>query len=147
MFLCLNIFKIFYCMMESLIDAFGAYNERTGKYLACFRRDIDNASVILDIGCGSGIFSRALANKKRLVIALDIQKQSLREFLLPKKLQSLIFRKLNYAYVNMNVSIKYALSLLNKAGFILRKTIKVYHIGIMRLLPIAPSYIFILEKC
>jgi len=36
--------------------------------------------------------------------------------------------------------------MLKNAGFRLEETVKVYHLGIMRLLPIAPAYILITEK-
>jgi len=65
-------------------------------------------------------------------------------FALPKRLQSLIFMKLNYSYVNLTV--KYALSLLQRTRFILRETKKIYHVGIMKLLPWAPSHVFLLQN-
>lgn len=46
----------------------------------------------------------------------------------------------------MKATVKYVLNLLRKKGFSLKKTVKIYHIGIMKLLPVAPSYIFIAEK-
>jgi len=53
---------------------------------------------------------------------------------------------IGYPYINMEVAIKNALSMLQKAGFKPRETVKVYHLGIMKLLPIAPAYIFITGK-
>jgi 2-polyprenyl-3-methyl-5-hydroxy-6-metoxy-1,4-benzoquinol methylase len=47
--------------------------------LSHFKRHVDDAEVIVDIGCGSGAFSKALACEKRLVIALDIAKRLLKE--------------------------------------------------------------------
>lgn len=67
-------------------------------------------------------------------------------FLLPQKIQRLVFRKLEYIYVNMNLTIKGALKLLLSAGFALRKTVKIYHIEVMRLIPWAPAYMFLLQK-
>jgi len=66
--------------------------------------------------------------------------------LLPKRLQSRIFKMIGYPYVNMEVTIKNALSMFQKAGFKLKETIKVYHLGLMKLLPLAPAYIFIAKK-
>ena len=175
----------------------------------------------MDVGCGAGAFSKALACEKRLVIALDIEKRLLKEVqgsyvermcadahnlplrdgsvdcvlsisllehlenpakcveelyrvlkyggtaiiqlpnlqypfephtkwpllcLMPKRLQSRILKMIGYPYINMEVTIKNALSMLQKAGFKLKETVKVYHLGIMKLLPQAPAYIFITRK-
>lgn len=67
-------------------------------------------------------------------------------FLLPKRIQKMVFRKLEYAYVNMDLTVKCALKLLLRAGFTLRKSVKIYHAEIMRLMPWAPAYIFLLQK-
>jgi len=53
---------------------------------------------------------------------------------------------IDYPYVNMEVTIKNTLSMLQKAGFKLKEIVKVYHLGIMKLLPLAPAYIFIAIK-
>ncbi|MEM2240325.1 MAG: hypothetical protein QXL27_08520 [Candidatus Bathyarchaeia archaeon] len=53
---------------------------------------------------------------------------------------------MNYPYVNMDLTIKRALRLLSERGFTLRKIEKIYHVRVMRLIPWAPAYIFILEK-
>jgi len=66
--------------------------------------------------------------------------------LVPKRLQSRILKMIGYPYINMEVIIKNALSMLQKAGFKLKETVKVYHLGIMKLLPQAPAYIFITRK-
>ncbi len=66
--------------------------------------------------------------------------------LLPESFQSKVFKAINYSYVNMKVTIKYALALLYKTGFRIIKTMKVYHVSIMKLLPMSPSYIFIAER-
>jgi len=66
--------------------------------------------------------------------------------LMPKKLQLRILKMIEYPYINMEVTIKNALSMFQKAGFKLKESVKVYHLGIMKLLPIAPVYIFITEK-
>jgi ubiquinone/menaquinone biosynthesis C-methylase UbiE len=55
------------------------YEERTDKYLSCFKQYVDNAKIVVDVGCGTGTFSKALAYGRRLVIALDIQEKLLRE--------------------------------------------------------------------
>jgi hypothetical protein len=64
----------------------------------------------------------------------------------PKRLQSRILKMIGYPYINMEVTIKNALSMLQEAGFKLKETVKVYHLGIMKLLPQAPAYIFITRK-
>ena len=197
------------------------YEERTDKYLSYFKHYVNSARVIVDVGCGAGAFSKALACGKRLVIALDIEEEPLREienshiervcadahhlplkegsvdcvlilsllehlenpekcmkelyrvlrhdgtaiiqlpnlqypfephtkwpllYLLPEKLQSRILEMIGYPYINMKVTIKNTLSMLKKAGFKLKETSKIYHLSIMRLLPLAPAYIFIAEK-
>jgi SAM-dependent methyltransferase len=66
--------------------------------------------------------------------------------LMPRKLQSRILKMIGYPYINMEVTIKNALSMLQKAGFKLKETVKIYHLDIMKLLPIAPAYIFIAIK-
>jgi len=45
---------------------------RTGKYLSYFKHYVDSARMVVDVGCGAGTFSRALACRQRLVIALDV---------------------------------------------------------------------------
>jgi len=217
----LNIFRLFYGMAVGLLSRVRAYEGRTGKYLSHFKRYVDEAEVIVDVGCGSGTFSKALVCEKRLVIALDIEKRLLKEVegsfiermcadahnlplrngsvdcvlsisllehlkdprrsveelyrvlkysgiaiiqlpnlqypfephtkwpllcLMPKSLRSRILKMIGYPYINMEVTIKNALSMLQKAGFKLKETVKVYHLGIMKLLPQAPAYIFIARK-
>jgi len=217
----LNIFKLFYHIVVGLMGRLHVYEERTGKYLSYFKHYVSNARVIVDVGCGAGAFSRALARQGRLVIALDIEERLLREIenpyiekvcadahhlplrdgsvdcvlclsllehlkkpekcveelyrvlkyggtaiiqlpnlqypfephtkwpllcLMPKKLQLRILKMIGYSYINMEVTIKNALSMFQKADFKLKKTMKVYHLDIMKLLPIAPAYIFIFEK-
>jgi len=187
----------------------------------CFRQYIEDTKVVVDVGCGAGAFSKALDNGKRLIVALDIQKELLREIrghniqrvcadahnlpfrtgsidcvlslsliehlreperhveelyrilmcdgmaiiqlpnlqylfephskwpllcLLPEQFQSKVFKTINYPYVNMKVTIKYALNSLYKAGFRIIRVMRVYYLGVMKLLPMAPSYIFIAEK-
>ena len=56
-------------MAVSLLSRLHVYEERMGKYLSCFKHYVDDARVIVDVGCGEGAFSRALACRKRLVIA------------------------------------------------------------------------------
>jgi len=50
------------------------YEERTDKYMGYFKHRVSGMRVILDVGSGRGIFSKVLASKKHLVIALDIEK-------------------------------------------------------------------------
>jgi len=75
----LNIFKLFHCKVVSLMDRLHVYEERTDKYLGYFKQNIDNAEIVVDVGCGTGAFSKALAYGKRLVIAIDIEEGSLRK--------------------------------------------------------------------
>jgi ubiquinone/menaquinone biosynthesis C-methylase UbiE len=75
----LNIFKLFYGVAVGVLSKFRAYEGRTGKYLSHFKHYVDDAEVIVDVGCGAGAFSKALACEKRLVIALDIEKRLLKE--------------------------------------------------------------------
>jgi len=65
---------------------------------------------------------------------------------MPKRLQSRILKMIGCPYINMEVTIKNALSMLQNAGFKLKETVKIYHLDIMKLLPIAPAYIFIAIK-
>ena len=65
---------------------------------------------------------------------------------MPKRVQSRILKMMNYAYINFDVTVKNTLLMLQKSGFELMKTVKVYHLGIMKLLPSAPAYIFIARK-
>ena len=74
----MNIFKLLYRIVVG-IDKLHVYEGRTGKYLSHFKRYVDDAEVIVDLGCGGGVFSKALACEKRLVIALDIEKKMLKE--------------------------------------------------------------------
>ena len=76
----LNIFKLFYRKVVGLMDRLHIYEERTGKYVGCFKRYVDNARILLDVGCGPGAFSEALAYGERLVVALDIDREVLRKF-------------------------------------------------------------------
>jgi ubiquinone/menaquinone biosynthesis C-methylase UbiE len=217
----LNVFKLFYHIVVGSMGRLHVYEERTGKYLSYFKRYVGNAKVIVDVGCGAGAFSKALARQERLVIAIDVEKRLLREIenpyiekvcadahrlplrdgsadcvlclsllehlkspekcveelyrvlkyggtaiiqlpnlqypfephtkwpllcLMPKRLQSRILEMIGYPYINMEVTIKNALSTLQRAGFKPRETVKVYHLGIMKLLPIAPAYILMTEK-
>jgi len=75
----LNIFKLFYRIAVSLLDKLQVYRRRTDKYLNHFKHYVGDAGVIVDVGCGEGVFSRALACQGRLVIALDLEIRSLRE--------------------------------------------------------------------
>jgi hypothetical protein len=47
----------------------------------------------------------------------------------------------------MSVTVNQALGLLLNEGLRLDKSLKLYHLKVMKLLPIAPSYMFILKKC
>jgi len=68
-------------------------------------------------------------------------------FIFPRKIQLLIFKSLNCPFVNMKVNLKKILLLLQEEKFRIREIKKVYHLNIMKLLLIAPSYIIISEKC
>ena len=79
----MNIFKLFYRKAVGLMDRLHVYEERTGKYVDYFKRYVDDVKIIVDIGCGEGAFSKALADGKRLVIALDIDEGALRRIKSP----------------------------------------------------------------
>jgi ubiquinone/menaquinone biosynthesis C-methylase UbiE len=76
----LNIFKLFYGKVVGLLDKLHIYEERTGKYLNYFKHYVDDARMVVDVGCGTGVFSKALASWERLIIALDIESRLLRGF-------------------------------------------------------------------
>jgi len=44
-----------------------------------------------------------------------------------------------YPYMNMEVTVKNILSMLENVGFKMREIVKVYHLGVMKLLPLAPA--------
>lgn len=66
--------------------------------------------------------------------------------LFPKSFQYKVFKKLNYGHVNMELTVNYTLRLFKRIGFELRRRAKLYYLSLMKALPVAPSYIFILEK-
>ena len=217
----MNIFELFYRIVVGLMGKLHVYEERRDKYLSYFKHYVNSARIVVDVGCGAGTFSKALAHRQRLVIALDVERRLLKEIenpyierlcadahhlplregsvdciltlsllehlekpekcakelyrvlryggtaiiqlpnlqypfephtkwpllcLLPKSLQSRIFKMIGYPYINMEVTIKNALIMLQKTGFKLEKTLKIYHLGIMKLLPLPPAYIFIARK-
>jgi len=53
---------------------------------------------------------------------------------------------IGYPYINMEVTIKNALSILRRTGFEIIEMVRVYHLGIMKLLPVAPAYFFVAER-
>jgi ubiquinone/menaquinone biosynthesis C-methylase UbiE len=76
----LNIFKLFYGMVVGIVSSLHISEERTDKYLNHFKHHVDDAGIVVDVGCGTGAFSKALASNSHLVIALDIESRLLREF-------------------------------------------------------------------
>jgi SAM-dependent methyltransferase len=66
--------------------------------------------------------------------------------LMPKWVQLRILRMMDHLYINFDVTVKNTLLMLQKSGFKLRKIVKVYHLGVMKLLSLAPAYIFITRK-
>jgi ubiquinone/menaquinone biosynthesis C-methylase UbiE len=76
----LNIFRLFYGIVAGLLSRLHIYEERAGKYLNYFKHYADGARMVVDVGCGTGAFSKALASNKHLVIALDIESRLLRGF-------------------------------------------------------------------
>ena len=213
--------KTNYQSVVSLLTNLNLYENRTKMYLGCFKKYVEKSNVLIDIGCGSGVFSRALDNGQRLIVQLDIDRKSLRTiknqhvesicgdaqclpmrdnsidcviaisvmehlakpsdcakevhrilkskavmivqlpnlqylfephskwpllFVFPKKLQSKILQMIGYAYINMNVTIKQAVKILINEGLKMEKSLKLYHLKIMKILPIAPSYIFVFKK-
>lgn len=65
---------------------------------------------------------------------------------LPKRFQTKILHRLNYEYVNFSLTINKALVCLIDEGFRLFKVEKIFHLQIMKIIPIAPAYILILKK-
>ncbi|MEM1510851.1 MAG: class I SAM-dependent methyltransferase [Desulfurococcaceae archaeon] len=218
-----NVPMILRRIMDKLIERLGMYRDRTIRYAGFFTQFIGSEGVVLDIGCGSGIFSKLLAKGERMVIALDIQEDFLRRmestninihkvcadahylpfrddsvdyvlsisliehlrkpemhivdvyrvlrkkavwiiqlpnlqyliephtkwpllYLMPKQLQLKILELSKCPDVNMKVVAKYVLELLHKTGFEIVMIKKVYHVSIMKLIPIAPSLIFVARK-
>ena len=47
--------------------------------MSYFKHHVDSARMVVDVGCGVGTFSRALACRQRLVIALDVAVRLLEE--------------------------------------------------------------------
>jgi SAM-dependent methyltransferase len=206
--------KFVYASIVYLLRKIRVYEERADKYTVSFRKFIDGKGYILDVGCGSGVFSKKFTVNGNSVIALDIQKKFLKEineegiykvcadahnlpfressmdyilsfsliehlqkpgehikevhrvlkkkgklitqvpnlqylfephskwpllFLFPEKIQVVIFNSLNYPYVNMKVSVKKVLQLLQGENFKIIEVKKIYHLSIMKLLPFAPS--------
>jgi ubiquinone/menaquinone biosynthesis C-methylase UbiE len=81
----LNIFRLFYGIVAGLLSRLHIYEERAGKYLNYFKHYVDKhyvdyAKIVVDVGCGTGAFSKALASNRHPVIALDIESRLLREF-------------------------------------------------------------------
>jgi 2-polyprenyl-3-methyl-5-hydroxy-6-metoxy-1,4-benzoquinol methylase len=60
-------------MVVGLLSRFHIYEERTDKYLNHFKHHVDDERIIVDVGCGTGAFSKALASNRHLVIAVDIE--------------------------------------------------------------------------
>lgn len=218
----MSVVKLFYRRVVGLLSKLRVYEERTDAYVRLFERYISGAGVLLDVGCGTGAFSRAVASGGRLVVALDIDENVLRKIdssesiervcadaqglpfrdgsmdcalaisllehlerpekcveglfrvlkrggvvvvqlpnlqyvfephskwpllcLMPRGFQRKIFELLNYPYVNMEVSIKRILSTFQCFGFGIKEIVKVYHLGLMKLLPVPPAYIFVAVK-
>jgi len=72
-------------MVDILLSRLHIYEERTGKYLSHFKHYVDDVRIILDIGCGRGAFSKALARQRHPVIALDIESKLLSRRLIHQK--------------------------------------------------------------
>jgi ubiquinone/menaquinone biosynthesis C-methylase UbiE len=218
----MNISKLFYHTIVGLVKCLHLYETRTNMYLEYIKQYVEKSNVLVDIGCGSGVFSKAFESEQRLIVALDIDKALLKNingltsericgdaqclplctnsidcvisisviehlpkpeafvkeicrilkssaivviqlpnlqymfephskwpllFLYPKSIQSKILMMLDYVYINMSVTVNQALGLLLNEGLRLDKSLKLYHLKVMKLLPIAPSYMFILKKC
>jgi len=65
-------------MTVDLMDRLHVYEERSGQYLSYFKHYVDGAMMVVDVGCSADIFSRALARRQRLVIALDVTREAVR---------------------------------------------------------------------
>ena len=46
--------------------------------MSYFKHYVDSARMVVDVGCGADTFSRALAHRQRLVIALDVTREAVR---------------------------------------------------------------------
>lgn len=66
-------------------------------------------------------------------------------WLMPRVVQSKILGVIDPS-LNMRATVKWVLKLFQGSGFKEKKRIAIWHMGILRLLPIAPSYCFIFEK-
>jgi 2-polyprenyl-3-methyl-5-hydroxy-6-metoxy-1,4-benzoquinol methylase len=66
-------------MVVRLMSRLHVYEERTGNYLSHFKHYVEDARIVVDVGCAVGAFSKALARQERLVIAIDIESSLLRE--------------------------------------------------------------------
>jgi ubiquinone/menaquinone biosynthesis C-methylase UbiE len=65
--------------------------------------------------------------------------------LMPRRLQSKILN-IHDRSVNMRMTIKCILNLFRHHKFTEKNRIAVYHLAVLRMLPIAPSYLFIFER-
>ena len=60
------------------MDRLHVYEERSGQYLSYFKHYVDSARMVVNVECSADIFSRALARRQRLVIALDVTREAVR---------------------------------------------------------------------
>jgi ubiquinone/menaquinone biosynthesis C-methylase UbiE len=67
-------------MVAGLLSRLHIYEERTDRYVNRFKYYADGARIVVDVGCGTGAFSKALASNRHLVIALDMESRLLRGF-------------------------------------------------------------------
>ena len=65
--------RVTYQVIENLVRRLQLYKKRVDRYLKHLKPYVENARVVVDIGCGSGEFSKALDDGKRLIIALNIK--------------------------------------------------------------------------
>jgi hypothetical protein len=86
-------FKLFYYLVVGLLSRLHIYERRTRKYLNYLKHYVDDARMVVDVGCGTGAFSKALASCEGLVIAVLSALISLASFFL----DNLILRKMGDA--------------------------------------------------
>ena len=65
-----NLAKIIYEIFVRTAYKLGLYHTRTDRYIKHFENHITKGSTILDLGCGSGIFSQKLSYE--IIISVDI---------------------------------------------------------------------------
>ena len=71
-------FRAIYRIGVKLAEILRLYETRTVRYLELFNKYVDDADVVVDLGSGTGLFSKMLSSKVKLLIALDIKSEYLK---------------------------------------------------------------------